>query len=65
MEEMKIVALPQLDKISPWLTLVPLRRDPDLLLVVGNVQLGTQLCSNKSLVIVCGGIDKMAEDLFL
>src|SRR5690242_10706830 len=63
-QQMDIVGAPQLDEIRPWSIRILLRVDPFVSVVTGERKIVGRLCAYKALVIVGGGVDQVAEDLF-
>ena len=60
---MKIVRAPKLDNVRPRLLRVFLGTDPSILLIAGKDQVVSKLCPHKTLMIVGGRVDQMAQNL--
>ncbi|MGB2866862.1 MAG: hypothetical protein WBD36_00300 [Bacteroidota bacterium] len=65
MKQMTVVGTPESDKRKPWFRLIVLDTNPYRLVVRGEFDFSAHLCMNKPLVVVHGGVDKVAEDFFL
>ena len=61
---MQIVRTPELDQIGPRFVAILLRADPSFLLVTRKNEIVRKLRAHKTLVIVCRGVDQMAENFY-
>ena len=59
-----VVVLPKPDDFQPGTFLIALHSNPAIAIVSRQIDAGRQLQTNKTLMIVGGGIYKVAEDLF-
>ena len=63
MGQVAVVGTPQVDKLEPRAIAIALSVDPEILRVPRKLQVIISLDANKPLVIVCRGVDEVAEDL--
>jgi hypothetical protein len=64
MQQVPVVSEPEVDQVCPFAILKPFRFDPRLLGIAWYCEIVLELCAHEALMIVRGGIDEMAEDLF-
>src|SRR5690349_14675536 len=61
--EMQVVGPPETDQVAPVFVVVLLRVDPLVAVVTRKCKILGELRAHKTLVIVGGGVDQVAEDL--
>src|SRR5690349_8606110 len=64
MRQVQVETFPERDQLCPGLASIVLHTDPVLLLVSEKRQIIPELRADESLVVIRGGINQMADDLF-
>ena len=64
MQQVPVISEPEMDQVAPFAILKPFRFDPRLLGIARYCEIALELRAHEALMIIRGGIDQMAEDLF-
>ena len=62
--EVEVDDAPGFEELVPAAEVVALDGDPGLLRVAGEMEVGVELEADETLVVVVGGVDEVADDLF-